>query len=543
MAVSTTAATLVALAVWGASGGWPQAGMVLTASGILFVVGFFDDRLRLTPLTKLVATLVVGAFVLFGLVVVAHAIVPWWQTIVLVVWYAGVVHAFNLLDNMDGLAGGVALAAVLGLSVLFGGVLGPDFAVALMAVAGAIAGFLVWNVKPARLFMGDCGSLFLGSVVAGTSLAVLVRPGGSLLFDALILVLVLVVPLLDTSFVLVVRRLAGRAATRGGTDHVSHRLVSLGLSERASVATLYGVAVAGSATAWLMHANGLARMPVAALFLVAIVLGGVYLARVPAYDGEDFQALQKASFAPFLRDITFRWHAIEMLLDVVVIATVLYGSYRLRFEGEALDNFLPMFTLSLPVILGCKLLALHVAGVYDRMWWSFSLHDLFAIVRGVLLGSVASIFAAAYFYRFERFSRGVFLIDAALLTLALVGVRASFRVMGEAAALGNTRANRALIYGAGSAGQLLVREMRANREWNLTPVAFLDDDEAKLRRRLMGVPVRGGADTLEWVLERYRIGEVVFSTAAIDAGREAQVRETCASRQIRVRRFRLEISE
>ena len=543
MAGASLVVALVALAAWGAPIAWHQVVLVLSASFVLFVVGFFDDRLQLTALTKLVATLVVGSFLLYGLVVGGGSAVPWWQTIILVVWYAGLVHAFNLLDNMDGLAGGVALVATFGLTVLFGGLLGQDFVMVLMAVAGAIGGFLVWNVRPARLFMGDCGSLFLGSLLAGTSLAILVRPGAALVIDGFSLGLVFAVPLLDTSFVLVLRRLAGRDATRGGTDHVSHRLVSLGLTERMAVAILYAVAVAGSVTAWLVHANGLARVSLAALFVVAVALFGVYLARVPAYDGEDFQALQKTTFAPFLRDLTFRWHAIEMLLDVVVISAVLYGSYRIRFEGEALENFLPTFTVSLPVILGCKLLGLYVAGVYDRMWWSFSIRDLFAIVRGVLLGSVASIFAAAYFYRFERFSRGVFVIDAALLTLAIVAVRGSFRLMGEAATIRNARAKRALIYGAGSGGQLLVREMRANRDWNLTPVAFLDDDVAKLRRRLMGVPVRGGAESIESVLARDRIDEVVFSTGAVESAREAHVRKTCASRGIRVRRFHLEITE
>jgi UDP-GlcNAc:undecaprenyl-phosphate GlcNAc-1-phosphate transferase len=469
--------------------------------------------------------------------------VPWSQTIILVVWYAGLVHAFNLLDNMDGLAGGVTLASTAGLVAVFGWVLGPFFVAVLVTFAGAVGGFLIWNVKPARLFMGDCGSLFLGSMIAGSSLAVLVRPDAALAFDGFVLGLIVVVPLLDTSFVLLLRRLAGRAATRGGTDHVSHRLVSLGLTERMAVVALCTLAVAGSTTAWLIHSNGLARMPLAAFFIVAILLVGVYLARVPAYDSEDFRALQKSAFAPFLRDLTFRWHAVEMVLDVVVISAVLYGSYRIRFEGEALENFLPTFTVSLPVILGCKLLGLYVAGVYNRMWWSFSIRDLFAIVRGVLLGSVASIFAAAYFYRFERFSRGVFVIDAALLTLAIVAVRGSFRLMGEAATIRNARAKRTLIYGAGAGGQALVREMRANGKWNLTPVAFLDDDAAKLRRRLMGVPVRGAADSVESVLARYRIDEVVFSTTSIDPARDTQVRDICASRGIRVRRFRLEITE
>jgi len=543
IAGSTLLVTVPVLWFWGVPAAWHDILLILGTSGVLFGVGLLDDKLQLTPLTKLVATLATGAFLQYGLSAINGTGVPWWETILVVIWYAGVVHAFNLLDNMDGLAGGVAVIVTAGLVILYDASLGRLFVVVLMAFAGSTGGFLFWNIRPARLFMGDCGSLFLGSMIAGTGLAMLIRPGASFAFDGLIICLVLTVPLLDTSFVLVLRRLAGREATRGGTDHVSHRLVSVGLTERRAVFALYLIALAGGAVAAFIHGDGLSRLPAAALFAVAVILFAVYLARVPVYDGEDFQALQKASFAPFLRDLTFRWHALEMLLDVVLISVVLYTSYRMRFEGQQLEVFLPTFTASLPIVLGCKLLALHVSGVYDRMWGSFSIRDLFAIVRGVLLGSAASVFVAAYMYRFERFSRGVFVVDAALLILAIAASRASFRLMGEVATSRNTRAKRTLIYGAGSGGQLLVREMRANLDWNLNAVAFLDDDAAKLRRRLMGIPVRGGANSTEAVLSKYRIEEVVFSTATIDPDREQQVKAICASRGIRVRRFRLEISE
>src|SRR4030095_12015064 len=118
---------------------------------------------------------------------------------------------------------------------------------------------------------------------------------------------VLVVPLFDTAFVLVLRRLAGLKATRGGTDHVSHRLASLGFSERSAVRILYLIGLSGGLMAFLVQQQGLQPMlPLAAMFGVGLVLVGVYLARVRAYEAEDFRALQKSSFAPFLKDLTFR---------------------------------------------------------------------------------------------------------------------------------------------------------------------------------------------------------------------------------------------
>ena len=107
-----------------------------------------------------------------------------------------------------------------------------------------------------------------------------------------------------------------------------------------------------------------------------MILVGIYLARVPAYNAEDFIALQKSSFAPFLKDLAFRWHAGEVMLDLVLITVCYYVAYRLRFEGEDLDNFLPYFTASLPVVLGCKLAALYASGLYQRSWETFGLRDI-----------------------------------------------------------------------------------------------------------------------------------------------------------------------
>ncbi len=543
IAGGTVASVAVMTLVVDAPFPWVPAAMVLAAAVVMFAVGLVDDGLQLTPLAKLLASLATGSFLLYGLSTQPSLPLTWWQTVLLIIWYAGVVHAFNLLDNMDGLAAGVALIATLALVFLFGTLFRPYFTAVLMGFAGAAAGFLAWNVKPARLFMGDCGSLFLGATVAGATLILLIRPDSRLFFDWLVVGLLLVVPLLDTTFVLVLRRLAGRGVTRGGTDHLSHRLVSAGLTDRTAVATLYVLGLAGAATAWFSWGDGLSSLPVAVLFGVCTFLLAGYLARVPAYDGEDFRALQKSSFAPFLRDLTFRWHAIEMLLDVVLISIVFYLSYRIRFEGEQLAVFLPSFTASLPAVVGFKLLALHVSGAYSRLWGTFSLGDAIVLVRGVAIGSVGSVLLAAYMYRFERFSRGVFLIDAILLTLVLLVSRGAFRAMGEAGKARQPRARRLLIYGAGSGGQLLVREMRANADWGLRPVAFLDDDASKRQRRLMGIPIRGSSETVERVLSRYRIEEVVVSTPKVSVEHERAVREACARHGIPVRRFKLEITE
>ena len=228
-------------------------------------------------------------------------------------WFAGICHALNLLDNMDGLAAGVALIATLFLAALLARRRSARcWSLLLVALAGALVGFLYWNRPPARLFMGDCGSLFIGALLAGASLVPIFNARVAFVSPAVLVVLILVVPLFDTAFVLVLRRLAGRKASKGGTDHVSHRLVSLGFSERSAVRILYLLGLVGGMTAWGLQTFSARRADAAARRGVRRdrrSWSAIYLARVPAYNAEDFVALQKSSFAPFLKDLAFRWHA------------------------------------------------------------------------------------------------------------------------------------------------------------------------------------------------------------------------------------------
>jgi FlaA1/EpsC-like NDP-sugar epimerase len=230
-----------------------------------------------------------------------------------------------------------------------------------------------------------------------------------------------------------------------------------------------------------------------------------------------------------------------VLLDLVLITVCYYGAYRLRFDGPELDTFLPFFTGSLPVVLGCRLPALYASGLYQRSWETFGLRDLAAVVRGVGLGSLLVLAVASLMYRFVGFQRGVLVLDPILLTLAIMVTRGSFRAMNLVAATRNKRSRRVLVYGAGAFGRLLVREMRANQHWHMNPVGFLDDDPAKMHRWIAGVPVRGAIEDLERVLGRFAVDEVVLSSPAINGHVEERIRLVCGQQQRTVRRFHMQI--
>jgi UDP-GlcNAc:undecaprenyl-phosphate GlcNAc-1-phosphate transferase len=510
----------------------------------MFVVGVLDDRLQLSPLAKLVASLAIGGFLVFALAgAEPDGALPSFFTLVAIVWFGGICHAMNLLDNMDGLAAGVGLIAALFLAALMPGYLGSTVVVLLTSLAGALLGFLYWNRSRARLFMGDCGSLFIGAILGGVSLVPVFHARIAFVDPTVLAVLILVVPLFDTAFVLVLRRLAGRKASRGGTDHVSHRLVSLGFSERTAVRILYALGLLGGLTAWILVTwNTIEPMLVVAVFGVLVILTGIYLARVPAYNAEDFKALQKSSFAPFLKDLAFKYHVGEVLLDLVLITVCYYAAFRLRFEGDELLAFLPYFTASLPLVLGVKLAALYSSGLYRRSWETFGFRDLTAVARGVGMGSLLTVAVAYYLYRGQGSSRVVLVVDGLLLTLAILATRASFRTMNQVASSRNRRHRRVLVYGAGGYGRLLVREMRANPAWKMNPVGFIDDDPMKAHRWIVGVPVRGSIDELEHMMRRYSVDEVVLSSPAINGKLEVRIRDVCTRLQRPVRRLEMRIT-
>jgi UDP-GlcNAc:undecaprenyl-phosphate GlcNAc-1-phosphate transferase len=516
-----------------------QVALLGSALGSL-ILGLIDDRFSLGPTAKLVGSLALGALLVYLLSQSATRVPPAPFVVLAVVWFAAVVHAVNLLDNIDGLAAGVGAITALGTAFVLVESAAPLAAVLLVALAGALLGFLPWNMNRARLFMGDGGSLFIGSLLAGCSLVPWFGGEKSNRFWPVALAVALIVPLGEAAFVATLRWMAGRRATRGGTDHTSHRLVSMGFSERRSVLFLYAVAlVAAVIAAWIAR-SGAAALPAVAALAVGLGLGAVYLAHVPTYQGDDFAALQRVPFSAVLVSALSRSHAAQVLLDLVLITVCYYAAYRLRFEGESLDIFLPSFTMSLPIVLVCKLAAHYASGLYQRSWLTFGMSDVPAVVRAVVVGTTTSVLAATYLYRFERFSRGVFIIDAVLLLLVILGSRLSFRSMTHAAVLQNSSARRVLICGTRERGRLLAREMLANRAWCLKPVGFTDGT-APSEQSILGVRVYGTVDELRDLIQRLRVEEVVFSGDALEPSQRQEALRACAEMGVPIRELMFEI--
>ena len=520
--------------------------VVIGASSALFAVGVIDDVFHIKPYQKLIGQLMGAALIVyFGLVL------PWtgWIAInmlITIVWLVGITNAVNMLDNMDGLAAGVSAIAACFLAINFAinGQLSETLVVT--AFAGALLGFLVFNRNPASIFMGDCGSMFVGFFLAGTALLSASGGGGrsrSVIAVLAVPVFVLCVPIFDTTFVTLVRKLAGRAASRGGRDHTSHRLVALGLTEKRAVWLLYLLALISGSLGLLARRAALDVSVVAiASFIVILTFIGIHLARVRIYSEEELAIARDKPLMAFLFDLTHKRRIFEVALDVVLISGAYYLAYALRFGPMDSSLNWELFAKTLPVAIFVKLATFLGSGVYRIIWRYAGIENVLDSMRAVAFGSFATILTIVLVFRFDGFSRMVFVVDGLLLFVMLVGSRFAFRLLRRLTPIPHaSTGRRVIIYGAGDGGELLLRELNNNAALQYIPVAFIDDDPAKAGRHLHGLPIYSGEESLREICGSTQAQELLLSSMKLPLSRVRAIIAQCEGCGIPVKVMKIDI--
>jgi FlaA1/EpsC-like NDP-sugar epimerase len=226
----------------------------------------------------------------------------------------------------------------------------------------------------------------------------------------------------------------------------------------------------------------------------------------------------------------------EVLLDFSLVTISYYAAWRLRFDGPEWPLYFDRFLESLPIVLAVQLTSLFTVGAYRGIWRHFGLMDGVVFARGVGVGTLAMIVGIVYWYGFQDYSRGVFVMYAALLMIMLAGSRASFRLIGEFVRRRRS-GTRLVIYGAGEAGSLVAEEMLRDKSESFRLVGFFDDDPRKLRLRLHGYPVIGGERALLSLIEDEGVDVVVISARRFDDLRLKRVERACKAKDVRLMRF------
>jgi UDP-GlcNAc:undecaprenyl-phosphate/decaprenyl-phosphate GlcNAc-1-phosphate transferase len=507
---------------------------IFAAGSLLFVAGLVDDLWSMPPVLKLLAQLGGAAIVMTTGTTVQIVHTPLVAIPLGVLWLVGMTNAFNLLDNMDGLAGSLAVIS----AGFFASAAALHHSSKLvlcvsLALALAVAAFLPFNLRPGRsaiAWMGDSGSQLIGFTLAALGLASSYTVASSTVATLVLPVLVLAVPILDTTLVTIVRLIDGRPVSQGGRDHSSHRLVSLGVSETGAVVLLALMSAALGATSLAYEAFGngrVATLGVLVTFALLIQFGS-FLADVDR--GQERKPL-----------FTFSRRIAEVIVDGALISASFLAAYLLRFNGIGTINQRHLFLLTLPVLLFCRYLSLLLLGMYAGVWRYAGTRDVLRAFAAVGSSGVGALgFVVLTQGALGDFSRSVFVIDFLICSLAIVAARFAERAILRGLEIARHHTNRrVLIVGAGRTGRSLLRELRETPGERV--VAFVDDDPQLRRRRLSGIRVAGDTASLRSLLQRLQ-PDVVFVTIP-DAPQERleQIVSACSAQDVTCRFVRRDV--
>jgi UDP-GlcNAc:undecaprenyl-phosphate GlcNAc-1-phosphate transferase len=490
---------------------------VLCGGTLIFILGLIDDILAIKPSSKFLGEILAACVVLYAGLKFDLIPNPYLNIFLTILWLVGITNAFNLLDNMDGLSAGVAAISAL-TTFVFSLIQGlPEISNLSLAVLGASLAFLLFNFKPARIFMGDCGSLFLGFTLACTTILGSWEQASNLFGILAIPALALGVPIFDTLLVTASRVISGKPVSQGGRDHTSHRLVALGMSERKAVLSLYLLCAGlGFIAIFGVLFNLIVSTLITTFSIIVLAVFGLYLGQKRVYrygpDEADARAESNGFYNSFIRH---KMRILEVAIDTCLIASAFVASYVLRFDGVIPDRFERQIVTTLPALIAVQLALFYYFGLYRIIWVYMDVYDLVTIAKAVFSGTIVAVLAIVGLTHFEGYSRVVFVLNAFLLLVLVTGSRMLFRLFREYFAGLPRSGRRLLIVGAGDAGVMILREIRNNPDLEYQPIGFIDDDKAKTGKRIHGLPVFGGRDALASVTRSERVDEILIAIPSL----------------------------
>jgi UDP-GlcNAc:undecaprenyl-phosphate/decaprenyl-phosphate GlcNAc-1-phosphate transferase len=431
-------------------------------------------------------------------------------------------------------AGAIALVGVAHLA--------QNVAVPCLVICGSLAGFVVYNFPPASIIMGDAGALPLGYL-----LGVLALEGGCLATNSrltmwLFPMLVMLVPLLDTTIVMVTRTTAGKAIAWRGLDHMHDSLLALGLPVPRVAGTAWSMAIAAGACAVessrLAYEDLIVALPFIVLTVGVIALFAVDL-RLESGAMQPVGSPQKRR--PLLLSLSHRGRLAEAGIDLVLISAAYCGAVALRLDFNLNDQVLNSISYGLPWVVLLTYPALLLSGIYRGIWRQFALADVMRFVCG---GALAGVFIGigSHFLPI-RPSGSIAVIYAMLVGNLLVATRSSFFVLrkfinGFAAA-----ADRVLVVGSGVVGAMAANFVLQSRPRGARLVGFADADRFRQGKLVEGWRVLGQPDQAEEIYCRFPFTEVVIADANLAGESLEALQHFARLRRIPVRRFSISLDE
>ena len=540
----------------------PTKGVMLTIALVLVLgLGVFDDLRPRTPIQKLIVQLVAGTLAYlagfrFGAVtdplgrgLLDLGVFDYPATLL---WIVGITNAFNLIDGLDGLAGGVAVIA--GFTIFGIALLKNDMSTAIMSLimAGAVVGFLRYNFNPARIFLGDSGSLFLGFALAVFSLQSSTK--GSTALAILVPILSLGLPIMDT-LLSMVRRLLGSLLpekTRSkpflrkfasmflpDNGHIHHRLMAQGFSHRTAVLFLYLVSCAFGIGAFAITiANGLS----ASLILIGVTIATIIGVRQLHY--KEMAVLRNGLLLPI-----YDWHLMNRrffqgFLDLAFILIAYTSAFLVVNHGSPPIEMQQKLLVTLGLVGGIKLLVFFLSGHYKGTFRHLGIGDVVRTVKTVVLSELIAGTVLAFLPEPWRLRNvPLLLFDFYFLLTLAGGIRISFHVLTYFFRREHNGGKRVIIYGADTSGNLALQLILNDQTLNMSPVGFLDESPQLEGQRLNGYPIFGGHRKLPRLLNTMKVDQVLISDGTVTPVVLKRLKETARIHGVPILRLRVQLED
>jgi UDP-GlcNAc:undecaprenyl-phosphate GlcNAc-1-phosphate transferase len=521
---------------------WPLTDMkvvgLLVGTTMIFILGLLDDLRPIAPGIKVLAEAAAAAVVVvFG--IYSEYFNPFIGIPLTIFWIVAVTNAYNLIDNMDGLSSGIAAISsltLLALSTIMGW---TDTALLSAVMCGAALGFLRYNFNPARVFMGDCGALTIGFYLSVVTLIGSMTYMSNLIITLVAPILVMAVPLLDTTFVALLRAASGRPVHQGGRDHTSHRLVIMGLSEKKSVILIYLFSLVFGGFAVFLAFPGASYPLISMLLLICLVFLfflGLFLSEADLTEVENGSRADNGPGRITALFLKKRHTVFEIIADALIIAASYILAYYLMGHGSIGRAEGPLLGRSLPIFVFFQMISFFLFGAYRGVWKYVSFGDLMRIVQAALAGTVVSSVILFLFTFFEGYSVFVMIVYFFIMTFFITARVASFRAFAEFFTRHRARQaeKKAIIFGAGDSGNIVLREILNNGVLARRPLGFVDDDPAKIGRVINGLKVLGTRHDLGRVIREKGADEVIVAVSNLSEERRRYIEHICSELGITV---------
>ena len=488
--------------------------IILILSTMSFCIGLIDDIYDIKPQIKMiyVVGLSLGCFYLNIKFIPS---LPVYINLPLTIfWFAGIINAVNLIDNLDGLSSGITVIALIIISFYFYSVGNNEMIGISIILVGSCLGFIIFNFPPAKIFMGDSGSFFLGTILSILCLFVTKSPNGDLMTTFLIPVMIMIIPIFDTTFVSVNRYLRNKPLSTGGLDHSSHLLVKMGFSTKKTLLILYLISFCFGAIAIFTISYDFRFWLIFLLFLSIVLLSlGIFL----SYYKQDMVFINekvKQKNNNLLKGVyKYKKQIIEILVDSVVIGGSFSIAHFLRFEGEMTEEIIYAHDKLILFFISIKIATFYLFGLYRGIWKYASISDMINVFKATFFSTLYIIVILLFYDKTLIYSRSIIILDLLLTFIFVGGFRLFYRLFLEF--LNRTKErdyqlNRVVIIGIGEQGINVLNLLKDKIEKNeIRVIGFLSSNFNYKGRIIHNVPVIGYSADYEKVFREYNIKTVI----------------------------------